>query len=155
MRGEESTFNTERRQDVAISYRTVRGAAYWAGFIGVWFIIAGILAFIGAAAILFFAGDIVFFENELQTFYGFSVEALAGAGAVIVGGIFVLVMGAKLRRTRRSLEDYIESGKLALIEDALNATRSFFKIQGILIILFLVLAVVGVVFYALTLYFFT
>ncbi|HAA84775.1 MAG TPA: hypothetical protein DCE14_00240, partial [Kosmotogaceae bacterium] len=80
---------------------------------------------------------------------------LAGAGAVIVGGIFVLVMGAKLRRTRRSLEDYIESGKLALIEDALNATRSFFKIQGILIILFLVLAVVGVVFYALTLYFFT
>ncbi|HAA85582.1 MAG TPA: hypothetical protein DCE14_04420, partial [Kosmotogaceae bacterium] len=82
MLGEESTFNTERRQDVAISYRTVRGAAYWAGFIGVWFIIAGILAFIGAAAILFFAGDIVFFENELQTFYGFSVEVLAGAGAV-------------------------------------------------------------------------
>lgn len=152
---ENSNLNTERRQEIPISYRTVRGLAYWAGFVGIWFIIGAILAFIGAASILFLAGDYAFFDMEGMEFYGFSVEMIAGAAVAVIAGVIALVMGAKLRGTKRSLEDFIASGKASVMEAALSNAKSFFKIQGVMIILGLVFAVVTIVFSALTTHFFS
>ena len=125
-------FPTDRREALPLSYQTLGGLSYWTGFVGIWFIIGAILSLIGTATILFLGG--------------FVLEAFAGAAGSIVGAIIMLVLGVKLRHAKRSIADYIASGKAAILEDGLKCTKSYFKIVGILIIIGLIIAVFAIVF---------
>ncbi|OAA30910.1 hypothetical protein AT15_09510 [Kosmotoga arenicorallina S304] len=115
-------------REIKISFATLKGLSYWAGFLGIWLIIAGILGLIGAAFSLS-AGS-----EGLGAFFG-----------GLISGVISLVMGSKLRKAKASIESYMFSDRSMMLEDGLDNIRVFFKIQGILIIIALVILLVAII----------
>lgn len=89
----------------------------WAGFVGIMTIIFGALS------------------------------ALAGVFAFLVGaipGIITIILGVKLRNAKKYADELLASGQDEARMNLLLANlNSYFKIQGILIIVVLVLSVLG------------
>lgn len=109
-----------------VSYQTVSGLSYWAGFVGIWTLIGAILGIIGSIA-----GMIA---NPFSIFG-------------LISAIIALVMGMRLRKTKKELDLFIHTKAGINMEIALDNMKSYFKIQGILIILaiaFILITVVAV-----------
>jgi len=119
---------TDENKEVKISFSTLKGLSYWAGFLGNWLIVVGIFALIGAI---------------------FSLSrGYPGLGAFLSGlvsGVISLVMGSRLRKAKASIESYMFSNRSVVLEDGLDNIRVFFKIQGILIIIAIVIFIIAII----------
>jgi len=104
----------------SISYQTLSGLSYWAGFVGVWTIIGAVLGIIGSIA-------------------GMVANPFSIFGAI--SAIIALVMGLKLRKSKKELDTFIYSKSTISLEIALDSLRYYFRIQGVLIILAIVFVV--------------
>ncbi|MEA2067061.1 MAG: DUF5362 family protein [Thermotogota bacterium] len=116
-------------QETKISYSTLKGLSYWAGFLGIWILVGAILGFIGAIL-------------------GVACGGMAGLGAAIpsiIASIIVFIMGYKLRTAKKEIDEYMISQSSYKLEGGLDNLRSFFKIQGILIIIALLFAVIAII----------
>ncbi|MBN2252299.1 MAG: hypothetical protein JW701_01275 [Kosmotogaceae bacterium] len=107
-----------------ISYQTLSGLSYWSGFVGVWTIIGAVLGIIGSVA-------------------GMVANPFAIFGAI--SAIIALIMGLKLRKSKKELDTFIHSKASINLEIALDSLRQYFRIQGILIILAIVFVVITLV----------
>jgi len=108
----------------SISYQTLSGLSYWSGFVGVWTIIGAVLGIIGSIA-------------------GMVANPFSIFGAI--SAIIALVMGLKLRKSKKELDAFIHSKASINLEIALDSLRYYFRIQGILIILAIVFVVITLV----------
>jgi len=108
----------------SISYQTLSGLSYWAGFVGVWTIIGAVLGIIGSIA-------------------GMVANPFSILGAI--SAIIALVMGLKLRKSKKELDTFIYSKATVSLEIALDSLRYYFRIQGVLIILAIVFIVITLV----------
>jgi hypothetical protein len=116
-------------QDAKVSYSTLKGLSYWAGFLGIWILVGAILGFIGAIL-------------------GVVSGGMAGLGAAIpsvIASIIVFIMGYKLRTAKKEIDEYMISQSSYKLEGGLDNLRSFFKIQGILIIIALIFVVIAII----------
>ncbi|TYB92394.1 MAG: hypothetical protein FXF54_07460 [Kosmotoga sp.] len=116
-------------QETKVSYSTLKGLSYWAGFLGIWILVGAILGFVGAIL-------------------GVASGGMAGLGAAIpsvIASIIVFIMGYKLRTAKKEIEEYMISQSSYKLEGGLDNLRAFFKIQGILIIIALIIAVIAIV----------
>ena len=107
-----------------ISYQTLSGLSYWAGFVGVWTLIGATLGIIGSIA-----GMIA---NPFSIFG-------------LISAIVALVMGLRLRRTKRELETFIHTKAPVNLEIGLDSMMKYFRIQGVLIILAIVFVLITVI----------
>jgi len=108
----------------SISYQTFSGLSYWNSFVGVWTIIDAVLGIIGSIK-------------------GMVANPFSIFGAI--SAIIALVMGLKLRKSKKELDMFIHSKASIILEIALNSLRSCFRIQGLLIILAIVFVVITLV----------
>ncbi len=73
---------------------------------------------------------------------------MAGLGAAIpsvIASIIVFIMGYKLRTAKKEIDEYMISQSSYKLEGGLDNLRSFFKIQGILIIIALIFVVIAII----------
>jgi hypothetical protein len=116
-------------QETKISYSILKGLSYWAGFLGIWILVGAILGFIGAIL-------------------GVASGGMAGLGAAIpsiIASIIVFIMGYKLRTAKKEIDEYMINQSNHKLEGGLDNLRSFFKIQGILIIIALIFVVIAII----------
>ncbi|AKI97844.1 DUF5362 family protein [Kosmotoga pacifica] len=118
----------EGNKEVRLSFSTLKGLSYWAGFLGMWLIIAGIFAFIGGIIAL-----------------GGGMGGIGPFLSGLISGGLTVFMGSKLRQAKKSIEEYMFSDNSIMLENGLDSMRVFFKVQGILIIIALVFAVVAII----------
>ncbi|RQD74200.1 MAG: hypothetical protein D5R97_08150 [Candidatus Syntrophonatronum acetioxidans] len=88
----------------------------WAGFLGIMLIISGILS------------------------------ALSGLVMFIVGaipGIITIILGLKLREAKKYAEEFLHSQDQEDLNSLITSLGSFFKIQGILIIIIAIFILLG------------
>ncbi|MFW6120825.1 MAG: DUF5362 family protein [Petrotogales bacterium] len=120
----------EFTQNSKISYSTLKGLSYWAGFLGIWILVGAILGFIGAVMGVASGG----------------MQGLAAAIPSVIASIIVFIMGYKLRTAKKEIEEYMLSQSSYKLEGGLDNLRSFFKIQGILIIIAIIIVVITLIF---------
>lgn len=89
----------------------------WSGFVGIMTIITGALTCLGAIA----------------TF-----------GVSLIPGIIQIILGVRLRNAKTSVDRYL-AGDAREINGIFESLGSYLKLQGILIIVGLVLAVIGII----------
>jgi hypothetical protein len=108
----------------ALTYQTLSGLSYWAGFVGVWTLIGATLGIIGSIV-------------------GMIANPFSAFG--LISAIIALVMGLRLRRTKKELELFIHTKAPINLEIGLDSMRSYFKIQGVLIILAIVFVIITII----------
>lgn len=89
----------------------------WSGFVGIMTIITGALTCLGA----------------IGTF-----------GISLIPGIIQIILGVKLRNAKTSIDKYL-AGNTGEINGIFESLGAYLKLQGILIIVGLVLAVIGII----------
>lgn len=102
-----------------ISEQNLREMSIWAGFLGIIMIISGVLS------------------------------AIAGLFMFVVGaipGIITIILGLKLRQAKQYADEMLQANNQEAINSLVASLSSFFKIQGILIIVIFVLAVISMLF---------
>ncbi|KUK79886.1 MAG: hypothetical protein XD94_1275 [Mesotoga prima] len=107
-----------------ITYQTLSGLSYWAGFVGIWTIVGAVLGIIGSIV-------------------GMVANPFSIFGAI--SAVVALIMGLKLRSSKKELDSFVQSKASINLEIALDSLRHYFRIQGILIILALVFIVITIV----------
>ncbi len=107
-----------------ISYQTLSGLSYWAGFVGIWTIVGAILGIIGSI--------VGMVANPFSVFG-------------VISALIALIMGLKLRSSKKEFDSFVHSKASVNLEIALDSLRHYFRIQGILIILALVFVVITIV----------
>jgi sulfite exporter TauE/SafE len=116
---------TNETSDIeGISYQTLSGLSYWAGFVGIWTIVGAILGIIGS---------IVGMVANPFSIFG------------VISALIALIMGLKLRNSKKEFDSFVHSKASVNLEIALDSLRHYFRIQGILIILALVFVVITIV----------
>jgi sulfite exporter TauE/SafE len=116
---------TNETSDIeGISYQTLSGLSYWAGFVGIWTIVGAILGIIGS---------IVGMVANPFSIFG------------VISALIALIMGLKLRSSKKEFDSFVHSKASVNLEIALDSLRHYFRIQGILIILALVFVVITIV----------
>lgn len=90
----------------------------WAGFLGIVTIISGVLTCLGA----------------ITTF-----------GLSLIPGIINIILGLKLNKTKQTIESYLR-GDTYSINETFENLGSYFKIQGILMIVTFVIAILFILF---------
>lgn len=89
----------------------------WSGFVGIMTIITGALTCLGA---------------------------IASFGISLIPGIIQIILGVKLRNAKASIDRYL-SGDAREINGIFENLGSYMKLQGILIIVGLVIAAIGII----------
>lgn len=97
---------------------TLQTLSKWAGFVGIMSIIIGAFTCLGA----------------IGTF-----------GLSLIPGVITIVMGVKLRSAKASIDKYLAGGGNEL-NNIFENLGTYFKIQGILYIITIVLTVLGILF---------
>jgi sulfite exporter TauE/SafE len=116
---------TNETSDIeGISYQTLSGLSYWAGFVGIWTIVGAILGIIGSI--------VGMVANPFSVFG-------------VISALIALIMGLKLRNSKKEFDSFVHSKASVNLEIALDSLRHYFRIQGILIILALVFVVITIV----------
>ncbi|KUK84337.1 MAG: Uncharacterized protein XE02_1708 [Mesotoga infera] len=110
----------------SISYQTLSGLSYWAGFVGVWTIIGAVLGIIGSIA-------------------GMVANPFSIFG--VISAVIALIMGLKLRSSKKEFDSFVHSKASINLEIALDSLRHYFRILLVLnIVLFAVIALLLLLF---------
>ena len=96
---------------------TLESLSKWSGFVSIMMIISGALMCLGA---------------------------IGSLGLSLIPGIITIILGVKLRNAKNSIKNYIH-GNSGELSSMLDHMASYFKLQGILIIISLVLTIIGIV----------
>ncbi|EOC99236.1 DUF5362 family protein [Caldisalinibacter kiritimatiensis] len=110
--------NTNQPNYTVPNTDTLINLSKWTGFVGIMTIIGGALTCLGA----------------IGTF-----------GISLIPGIITIILGVKLRKAKTSIDSYI-NGNGNELNNVFDSLGVYFKIQGILIIISLVIAVIGLIF---------
>lgn len=98
-----------------VSEHNLREMSTWAGFLGIIMIISGVLSAIGGL-------------------FMFVVGAIPG--------IITIILGIKLRNAKNYAEEAVNTNNEVALNSLIASLSSFFKIQGVLIIIIFVLTIV-------------
>jgi len=133
------TFGVESggvTQGVVDQLRRTKG---WTRFIGVLFIILGVVLFFLAI----FGGSFISTMSRSTRGLG----AFLGIILVIYGvmGVLNLVIGFKLGGFSSAVQRLMHSGQERDLEDALDRQRSFWVFVGVMMLIFLIIAIVAII----------
>jgi uncharacterized membrane protein YhaH (DUF805 family) len=123
-------------QGIVEQLRRTKG---WTRFIGVLFIIIGVIMLIGA---IFGGGSMASMGRSLD-----GISGLAGIIMAVYGlmGVLYLVAGARLSAFSSAVQRLMYSGQESDLEDALERQRKFWFFMGVLMIVIMVVVVIGVI----------
>lgn len=118
MQGYNQNYQNSNNTPISISPEFLEKTSKWAGFLGIVTIVSGALTCLGA----------------ITTF-----------GLSLIPGIINIILGLKLNKVKSTIESYLRGDSYA-INEAFDNIGSYFKIQGILMIVAFVLAILGIIF---------
>lgn len=109
--------NMNQPSNIVINNETLKSLSKWSGFVGIMTIISGAFMRLGA----------------IGTF-----------GISLIPGIITIILGVKLRGAKGAIDNYL-SGNANGVNSIFENLGSYLKLQGILIIISLVMAVLAFV----------
>lgn len=119
MEGYRPSYQNTENAGISISPEFLEKTSKWAGFLGIVTIVSGALTCLGA----------------ITTF-----------GLSLIPGIINIILGLKLNKVKGNIQDYLRGNSYA-INDTFDNMGSYFKIQGILMIVGFALAILGIIFF--------
>lgn len=102
-----------------ISRQHLETTSKWAGFLGIFTIVSGVLTCLGA---------------------------IGSFGISLIPGGITIFLGLKLNKVKRSIQNYL-NGETYAINETFENMGSYFKIQAILMIIGLILGILALIFF--------